>query len=165
VLLPATATDDLTALQEKAAAGEEVTFTADIATALKVDKMLIEELATEQEVGRGGQFSYALSLVESPPLPEPAQATPFGGLDDLGLGDLGFDTGALDGVLGDITDQAGALTGALDAALDAVGALAALPDLGDIGGLLEPLTSELGGLSGLGSAVGGIIESLGGILE
>src|SRR5688572_5887117 len=77
VLLPGTATDDLAGLQGKAAAGAEVTFTADITTALNVDHMLIEAMAAEQEVGRGGQFSYAITLVESPPLPEPAQATPF----------------------------------------------------------------------------------------
>src|SRR6266498_1579956 len=58
VLLPATATDDLAALQEKAAAGAEVTFTADITTALEVDKMVVESFSAEQVPGAAGQFSY-----------------------------------------------------------------------------------------------------------
>src|SRR5258708_1265595 len=49
-LLPATASDDLKKLQEKAAAGEEVTFTADITTALSIDKMVMESFRAEQQV-------------------------------------------------------------------------------------------------------------------
>ena len=47
-LLPATATDDLKTLQEKASAGAEVTFTADITTALSIQKMVIESFQAEQ---------------------------------------------------------------------------------------------------------------------
>src|SRR5690348_11668703 len=50
-LLPDTATDDLKKLQEKSSKGEEVTFTADITTALKIDKMVIERFQAEQRVG------------------------------------------------------------------------------------------------------------------
>src|SRR5262245_17929574 len=80
-LLPDTAADDLKSLQEKAAAGEEVTFTADITSALEVEKMVIASLAADQDVGRESQYAYTLELVESPPLPAPAQLEAFGGLD------------------------------------------------------------------------------------
>jgi hypothetical protein len=51
VLLVETAKDDLKTLQQKATSGAEVTFTADIATALEVQHMVIESFAAEQEVG------------------------------------------------------------------------------------------------------------------
>src|SRR5262245_40392415 len=95
-LLPETAADDLKALQDKASAGEEVTFTADIAPAREVSNMVVESFTAEQVVGAGGQYTYAIVLAESPPLPAPAELSPFGGLGDFGLGDLGFDPGALD---------------------------------------------------------------------
>src|SRR3989442_4240548 len=94
LLLPETAADDLKTLQEKAASGAEVTFAADIATALDVDHMVIESLAVEQAVESGGAYAYTVALVESPPLPPPAELSPFGGLGEFGLGDLGFDPGA-----------------------------------------------------------------------
>src|SRR3954452_1545569 len=50
VLLPADAPDDLKTLQEKAGSGAEVTFTADITTALEVEHMVIESLAVEQQI-------------------------------------------------------------------------------------------------------------------
>src|ERR671914_2548053 len=46
------AADDLKSLQQKAAAGAEVAFTADISTALEIDKMVVESFAAQQEVGR-----------------------------------------------------------------------------------------------------------------
>ena len=170
VLLPATSTDDLAALQDKASSGAEVTFTADIVTALEVDKMVIESFAAEQVPGNPGQFAYTIVLAESPPLPPPAEVSPFGGLDDLGgLGDLGFDD--LAGPLGAIADAAGAVTGALDAAMDAVQAvqgLAALAGgLGDLSSLsdpLRPITDKLGELRSLPDTLGalpGLIDGLG----
>src|SRR5262252_671407 len=75
VLLSDSAKDDLAKLQDKASSGAEVSF------------------AAEQEPGAGGQFRYLLTLAESPPLPPPAEVSSFGGLD--GIGDLGFDAGAL----------------------------------------------------------------------
>src|SRR5262245_9746843 len=84
-LLPDTAADDLKKLQEKSSKGDEVTFTADITTALKIDKMVIERFQAEQRVGPLGQIAYQIVLVESPPLPPPAQVSAFGGLDGFGL--------------------------------------------------------------------------------
>ena len=88
MLLPETATDDLKKLQEKAASGDEVTFTADITTALEVQKMVIESFRAEQFVGPVGQIYYAIVLAESPQLPPPAEVSAFGGLGDFGLGDM-----------------------------------------------------------------------------
>lgn len=149
-LQPATAADDLKALQEKAASGTEVTFSADIVTALSVEKMVIEAFECEQRVGPAGQVAYALALAEAPPLPPPAEISPFGGLD--GLGDLGFDADALGDVLADIEDQAGAIMDAADAALAAVeqlAALANLADLANIGNPLGPISDKLGELGAL----------------
>jgi phage protein U len=165
-LQPATAAADLEKLQTKAAAGEEVTFTADITTALAVEKMVIEWFRAEQRVGQPGQIAYAIALAESPPLPPPAEVSAFGGLDDFGLGDMGFDVGALGDVMGAIADQAGAVMDAVDAALDAVEqlqALASLADLGNFANPVRPVTEKLGELSALGTAVadlGGAVKDL-----
>ena len=166
VLFGETAADDLKSLQEKAAAGDEVVFTADITTALEVEKMVIAALAAEQDVG-AGRFAYSLELAESPPLPPPAELSSFGGLGEFGLGDLGFDTDALGSVLGDVLDQAGAITGAIYAALDAVnavGALASLADLGDLSNPLKPVTDKIGDLSELGGGVVTAADQLRGLL-
>jgi hypothetical protein len=167
VLLGETAADDLMILQEKAAAGDEVVFTADISTALEVEKMVIASLAAEQDVGSGGRFSYCVELAESPPLPPPAELSSFGGLDDFGLGDLGFDTDALGGLMDDVLAQAGGIADAVDAALDAVeavGALASLADLGDLSNPLRPLTDKIGELSEIGSGVVSAVDDLSGLL-
>lgn len=164
VLLPETAEDDLSTLQEKAASGEEVTFTADIATALSVEKMVIESLAVEQSVGRAGQYAYSLVLAESPPLPPPAEVGAFGGLEGFGLGDLGFDPGALGDVLSDIQDQAGAMMDTLDSALDALDqlqALASLADLAELGSPLAPLVNKISELGELGSVFEGLSGAVG----
>jgi hypothetical protein len=154
-LLPTTAADDLKTLQEKAAAGAEVTFTADIVTALEVQKMVIESFQAEQRVGPAGQTAYAITLAEAPPLPPPAEVSSFGGLggvDGFGLGDLGFDAGALGGVLDDVANVAGEVMDAVDTALDAVGQLSALADLANIaniGNPLGPVTEKVGELGNL----------------
>ena len=166
LLVTDTAADDLKALQEQAGSGEEVTFTADIATALSIDSMVIESFAAEQVVGREGQYAYVITLAESPPLPPPAEVGGFGGLDEFGLGDLGFDAD-LGGLLDDISDQAGELTGALDAALDAVDqleGLAALASLGDVGNPLQPLTETVDQLAGVAPQVTGILDRLDGLI-
>jgi hypothetical protein len=167
ILLPETAADDLKTLQEKASTGAEVTFTADIATALAVDHMVIESLAVEQDVESGGGYAYTASLVESPPLPPPAELSAFGGLDEFGFGDLGFDLGALESLAGDIAAQAGGIMDAVDGALDAVGqiaSLASLANLGDLSNPLTPLTDAVDDLAGVGSSVGETLGELGGLL-
>jgi phage protein U len=168
LLLPETAADDLKTLQQKASSGAEVSFTADITTALDVEHMVIESLALEQRVGAGGQFAYTMELAESPPLPPPAELSPFGGLGDFGVGDLGFDAGALSDLAGEVADQAGAISGAVDGALDVVKQLGSLASLGDLGSLsnpLTPLTDAASSLGQLGSSVSETIGQLGGLLK
>ena len=144
VLLPETATADLEKLQKKAEAGEEVTFTADITTALTIDKMVIEAFNAEQHVGPAGQVAYSILLAESPPLPPPAEVSAFGGLGDFGMGDLGFDPGALGGVLDSIASQAGAIMDMADTVMGAIDQLSALASLGDLAALDNPIAPLLG---------------------
>jgi hypothetical protein len=156
------ADDDLAALQKKAAAGEQVTFTADIATALDIDKMVIERFAAEQCVGPSGQTAYALMLSESPPLPPPAEVSAFGGLDDFGMGDLGFDTDALEGTLSDIADQAESVMAAADSAMSAIEQLQKLTDLGSLGSVgspAQPVVEALGVVDRLAPLVQSISEA------
>jgi hypothetical protein len=163
-LLPATAADDLGKLQDKASKGEEVTFTADITTALNIDQMVIERFRAEQSVGLQGQIAYHMVLAESPPLPPPAEVSAFGGLGDFGVGDMGFDLGALGDVLSDIQDQAGAIIDAVDSALDVIdqlSALASLADLANITNPLKPLTEKVGELGNLQEPVAGLTTALG----
>lgn len=157
------ALDDLASLQAIATSGTETTFAADIVTALDLQHVVITRFDAVEAAGRPGVIDFRLELAESPPLPPPAQLSGFGGLDDFGLGDLGFDTDLLD-ELGDVAgDIAGAVDGALDA-LDALGALAGLADF-DYEGLLEPVdavSSSLGEIGGrLGDAVGTLSELFG----
>jgi hypothetical protein len=165
LLLADTSADDLKALQEKARSGEEITFTADIATALEIQHMVIESFVAEQVVGRVGQYAYIIALAESPALPPPAEVGGFGGLDEFGLGELGFDAdlGAAGGLLDGIASQAGELTGALDTALDAVDqleGLAALADLADVGNPLQPLTQTVDKFAGVGPRITGVLDRL-----
>lgn len=163
-LLPETATDDLAKLQDKASKGEEVTFTADITTALNIDRMVIEQFRAEQKIGLQGQVQYQMVLAESPPLPPPAQVSAFGGLDDFGLGDMGFDAGALGDVLSEIEDQAGAVVDAVDSALDVVNQLSTLANLGKIANIdnpLKPLTEKVGELRNLDQPVSDLTGALG----
>jgi len=163
LLVGDTAADDLGALQKLARDGTDTTFTTDILTALEVQHVVVESLAVEQVVGRPGQYAYTVLIAENPPLPPPAEVSPFGGLP--GAGDLGFD--GLDGALAGIADQAGALTGALDAAMDALGAaaqLAGIGDLSDVGNPLRPLTDAVGQVGGVGDAISGVLGQIRGIL-
>lgn len=163
VLVGAAATDQLAELQRQAAAGAELDFTADITTALELAKVVVVEARFTAEAGRPDRYGFQLTLRESPPLPPPAEASPFGGLDGL---DLGFDPGALGDVLGDVLDQAGALQAAVEAAVDAVQQIAALAGLADLalGNPLTPMQEAAGSLAAvadpgaglaLGRALGG----------
>ncbi len=137
LLMGEEAASQLEKLQSAAAAGEELTFAADITTALDLQKVVITSFRALEDAGQPHRFFYELKLVESPPLPPPAQISGFGGLDDFGLGDLGFDTD----VLGDLQDLAGEVAGAVTDALDVIDQLGALANLDglEFGGILEPM--------------------------
>lgn len=160
VLFDASAGDDLAKLQDAAGAGAELTFSADIATALDLQKVVITQFGARAEAGRPDWISYDLEVAESPPLPPPAQVEPFGGLGDFGLGDLGLDTS----VLSDISDLADQVGSAVDQALSAVRQLSALAagfgDLGNAAGLLQPFSNVTSRLSGIGSALGSATGAL-----
>lgn len=162
VLLPGTAQGDLQKLQTKAAAGEEVAFTADITTALTIDKMVIEAFAAEQHVGPAGQISYAITLAESPALPAGAEVGAFGGLDALGAGgDLGFDAAALGSVLQDVSAQAGAVLAAADTVAKAVEQLQTLAKLSDLrlaGNPVKPVAETAGRVAAVAAKVQSIRE-------
>lgn len=140
----------LEALQTAAAGGEELTFSADITTALELQRVVIASLSAHELAGQPQRIHYDLELAESPPLPPPAQIEGFGGLDDFGLGDLGFDTDLLD----DLKDLAGDVATAVEGALDVVDALGALADLDglELGGVLEPLQAKADEVSALGDS-------------
>lgn len=146
ILVGAGARDALTRLQQKASSGEEVVFTADITSVLELEKAVIVEATFEESAGRPGRWEYYLKLRESPPLPEPAELSPFGGLDGV---DLGFDTD----VLGDIADAAGKIQDAADLVTEALSALDALAALGDLslGNPVEPMQREISRLAQAGA--------------
>lgn len=153
-----TALDDLGALQKLAAAGDEVRFSADISTALELEHVVAADLRAQVVAGTENLVSYELCLVESPPLPPPAQVSGFGGLDDFGLGDLGFDTD----IMGDLAALADDVAGAVDAVMDAAEQLAALASLSgiDVGGPLKPLGDAVGAVTSAASTFGTISVSL-----
>lgn len=148
VLFGEAALEDLATLQGMAAAGEEITFAADIVTALDLQQVVVTAFHAVESAGHPGRIQYHLEVVESPPLPPPAQLSGFGGLDDFGVGDLGFDTD----LLGDLADLAGEVAGAVEAAMDAVAALDALAGLADFNfeGVLAPLDDVSASLSAVG---------------
>ncbi len=162
VLRGDTATDDLAALQAAAASGDEVPFAADITTALELQQVVVTDFTAQAVAGFERLVTYELWLVESPPLPPPAEVSGFGGLDDFGLGDLGFDTD----IMGDLTDLADDLAGAVDAVMDAADQLQALAALSsiDVGGPLAPLGDTVGAVGSLAGGFGDIASSLAGLL-
>jgi hypothetical protein len=149
VLFGETAATTLATMQLAAADSAELTFSADITSALDLQKVVITSLRAVETAGQPGQWAYELMLAESPPLPPPAEISGFGGLDDFGLGDLGFDTD----ILGDLEDLAGEVAGAVDAALDAIDQLSALANLDDLqlGNVLEPISRASGQIGDLAS--------------
>lgn len=159
VLSGETALDDLAALQGLATSGEETTFAADIVTALDLAQVVVTRFEASEQAGRPGVVDYLLEVVESPPLPPPAQLSGFGGLDDFGLGDLGFDTD----LLGELTDLAGDVAASVDSALQAVDALQALSGLAgfDFDGLLDPVNRVSTSLETIGGELGGAAGTLG----
>ena len=152
------AAEDLKALQQAAANGEEVTFSADISKALDLQKVIISRFYATEGGGHANFFRYDLDLTESPPLPPPAQVSGFGGLDDFGLGDIGFDTD----ILGDIASAASGIAGAVNDALSVVDALSALTNLDglDLGNFLKPMSDSATRVSSIG---GNVQKAFGGL--
>lgn len=150
----------LAELQEKAAAGEEASFTADIATALSLEKVVIASAEFLETAGRPGRYDFRLLLRESPPLPEPAEVAPFGGLDGF---DLGFDTD----MLGDIADAADRLQDAVEAVGDVLEQLDTLAGLGDLalGNPLTPIQEKTDEVGRVGGGAGDAAASLGRLLR
>lgn len=159
VLAGESALDDLATLQALATSGAETTFAADIVTALDLKQVVVTRFEASEQAGRPGVIDYVLEVVESPPLPPPAQLSGFGGLDDFGLGDLGFDTD----LLGDLADLAGDVAAAVDTALQAVDALQALSGLAsfDFNGLLAPVDDVRTSLETIGGRLNDGFGSLG----
>lgn len=153
------AADALQSLQQAATDGAELTFSADITSALDLQKVVITSLRAVESAGQQNRFSYELHLAESPPLPPPAEISGFGGLDDFGLGDLGFDTD----ILGNLQDLAGDIAGAVDAALDVIDALSALTNLDglELGNFMEPITNTTNEISDIAADFKDAARSLG----
>jgi hypothetical protein len=166
VLIGETTRDDLGTLQTAAQTGAELTFAADITSALDLQKVVIRSLQDYESAGRPNQIHYHIELAESPPLPPPAEVSGFGGLDEFGLGDLGIDTG----MLGDLQDLAGDIASAAEQALGAVEALGALASLAasgglDFGGMLEPLNGTVDNMRNVASSFQDATRSLGGLFS
>ncbi|HEX6047173.1 MAG TPA: hypothetical protein VFZ22_21975 [Pyrinomonadaceae bacterium] len=169
VLIGDTTRDDLGTLQTAAQTGEELTFAADITSALDLQKVVIRSLQDYESAGRPNQIHYRIELAESPPLPPPAEVSgfgDFGGLDDFGLGDLGIDTD----MLGDLADMAGDIASAAEQAMGAIDALSSLASLAasgglDFGGMLEPLNNTVDNMRDIGSNFQSATRTLGGLFS
>ena len=97
------------------------------------------------------RYLYEVVIVESPPLPPPAQVSSFGGLGDFGLGDRGFDPS----ILGDFAYAASTVASAGEQAIAVVDPLQAPSKLGDLnvsGGMLKPVEDAVGRVGKLGDA-------------
>ncbi|MBP0445845.1 hypothetical protein J8J14_13780 [Roseomonas sp. SSH11] len=151
------AAGELETLQRAAASGEELTFAADIATALELGKVVILRLRVAETAGHPGLYGYELLLAESPPLPPPAEVSGLGALGELA--GLGFDTDILDEVAG-LAAQAASAIDAVQSAMEQLGSLAGLADLSLGSGMLSGLT-ELAGTAGRsGERLAGASEAL-----
>ena len=151
------AASQLETLQQTAANGEELTFAANIASALELQKVVISHFRVVELAAHANTWQYELALQESPPLPPPAQVQGFGGLDDFGLGDLGFDTD----IMGDLQDFAGEVAGAVDDALGVLDALGSLGNLDSVNGLLQPMDEPVKESSSVGGNLSGALNDLG----
>jgi hypothetical protein len=147
--------DKLSALQKKIAGGAEIPFSADITTALELDKVIVAAAEFQEVAARPGYYNYRLLIRESPPLPPPAELSSFGGLEGF---DLGFDTS----VLGDIASAAGDLQNAVNQVSGALDALQALAGLGDLS-LSNPMSPMLDQAGQAGSAGGDAPQAASGL--
>lgn len=153
---------DLGSLQKLVAEGDEVPFSTDITVALELERVVVTDLRAQAVAGTANLFGYEICLVESPPLPPPAEVSGFGGLDDFGVGDLGFDSD----IMGDLSDLADDAAGAVDAVMDAADQLSALASLGsiDVGGPLQPLSDAVGSVGQASKTFASISSSLASLL-
>jgi len=154
----------LETLQRAAETGEELTFAADITTALDLQSVVITSFRALEIAAKPNHFHYEMTVAESPPLPPPAEISGFGGLDDFGLGDLGFDTD----ILGDLEDMAGDIAGAVEGALDVMDQLGALANLDglDLGsGFLSPMNDAAGEVGQAGGDFKDAAQSLTGAFK
>ncbi|MGB5156372.1 hypothetical protein [Desulfobacterium sp. N47] len=158
VLFGEEVSENLETLQTAAQTGEELTFSADITTALDIAHVIINRFEVYETAGRPNYYTYSLSLTESPPLPPPAEVSGFGGLDGFGFGDLGFDTD----IMGDLTDLAGDIAGALDGAMNLLDQLGALADLDglSVDGILQPIQNVADNLSPIADQLGAGMSNL-----
>ena len=76
VLTGAEVADGLSALREKFRAAEPVSFVADIATATRVDQVLIEEMGVRELAGKPQRFEYSFTLREFTPPPATKREEP-----------------------------------------------------------------------------------------
>ena len=166
LLIGDSAKDDLSKLQKATQTGDELTFSADITSALDLQKVVIRSFQAEEQAGQSNRIAYRVELVESPPLPPPAEISGFGGLDDFGLGDLGIDPG----VLGDIASAAGDVASVVDKAKGAVEAVSAIANIAASGGLnfsgiLDPMNKAVDGVKDITSGFQNAARSLGGLFS
>jgi outer membrane protein OmpA-like peptidoglycan-associated protein len=68
--------EHIKALRDQFRAGQPVPFAADIATATRLDQMLIEEMGVRELAGRPQRFEYAFALREFTPAPQPRTVPP-----------------------------------------------------------------------------------------
>jgi len=166
LLIGESAKDDLGKLQKAAQTGDELTFSADITSALDLQKVVIRSFQAAEQAGQPNRIAYQLQLVESPPLPPPAEIGGFGGLDDFGMGSLGIDGG----VLGDIASAAGDVASVVDKAKGAVEAVSAIANIASSGGLsfsgvLDPMNKAVNGVKGITSGFQNAARALGGMFS
>jgi len=166
LLIGDSAKDDLGKLQKATQTGDELAFSADITSALDLQKVVIRSFQAEEQAGQPNRIAYLVELVESPPLPPPAEIGGFGGLDDFGLGDLGIDAG----VLGDIASAAGDVASVVDKAKSAVEAVSAIANIASSGGLnfsgiLDPMNKAVGNVKSITSGFQSAARSLGGLFS
>lgn len=76
VLTGAEVADELQNLRAKFHAAHPVSFVADIATATRIDQMLIEEMGVRELAGKPGRFEYAFTLREYSEAQGPGRETP-----------------------------------------------------------------------------------------
>lgn len=166
VLSGETAMADLGKLQKLAAAGTEVSFSTDITVALELAQVVVADLRAQAVAGTDKLVGYELSLIESPPLPPPAEVSGFGGLGDFGLGDLGFDADIIGDVMGDIAAVAGDVAAAVDSVMEVADQLSALAAIGsiDVGGPLQPLSGAVDNVTTAAGTFKDISKSLNDLL-